>query len=96
MKNTPIRSGLLGILTVVCISIFLSRVLGGISASLPSETLPFPSNGEAAAKEIANRLSSQGFDSSLRSKEAVDFLLSPALLVQEALSDDVVLTYPTE
>jgi len=35
-------------------------------------------------------------DVSLASREQVDFLLTPALLVQEAVSDDVVLTYPEE
>ena len=35
-------------------------------------------------------------DVSLAVREQVDFLLTPALLVQEAVSDDVVLTYPEE
>jgi len=35
-------------------------------------------------------------DGSLLTREQVDFLLTPALLVQEAVSDDVVLTYPEE
>jgi hypothetical protein len=35
-------------------------------------------------------------DLSLNVREQVDFLLTPALLVQEAVSDDVVLTYPEE
>jgi hypothetical protein len=35
-------------------------------------------------------------DLSLAVREQVDFLLTPALLVQEAVSDDVVLTYPEE
>lgn len=33
---------------------------------------------------------------SLAVREQVDFLLTPALLVQEAISEDVVLTYPEE
>lgn len=33
---------------------------------------------------------------SLEMKEATDFLLTPALLVQEAISPDVIITYPTE
>lgn len=36
------------------------------------------------------------FRPSLDMRENVDFLLTPALLVQEAMSDDVVITYPTE
>ena len=35
-------------------------------------------------------------DRSFAFREQVDFLLTPALLVQEAVSDDVVLTYPEE
>ena len=35
-------------------------------------------------------------DLSLAVREQVDFLLTPALLVQEAISEDVVLTYPEE
>ena len=36
------------------------------------------------------------FQSSLEMKENVDFLLTPALLVQEIISEDVVITYPSE
>jgi hypothetical protein len=32
----------------------------------------------------------------LEMKEHVDFLLTPALLVQEAISEDIIITYPTE
>lgn len=35
-------------------------------------------------------------DVSLAVREQVDFLLTPALLVQEAVSEDAVLTYPEE
>jgi len=35
-------------------------------------------------------------DVSLAVREQVDFLLTPALLVQEAVCEDVVLTYPEE
>lgn len=35
-------------------------------------------------------------DASFAQREETDFLLTPALLVQEAVSDDVVLTYPEE
>jgi hypothetical protein len=35
-------------------------------------------------------------DRSVLTREQVDFLLTPALLVQEAVSEDVVLTYPEE
>jgi hypothetical protein len=35
-------------------------------------------------------------DVSLAVREQVDFLLTPALLAQEAVSEDIVLTYPEE
>ena len=36
------------------------------------------------------------FQTSLEMKENVDFLLTPALIVQEVISEDVVITYPSE
>jgi len=36
------------------------------------------------------------FDQCLVAREQGEFLLTPALLVQEAVSDDVILTYPEE
>jgi hypothetical protein len=36
------------------------------------------------------------FERSLDSKESVDFLLTPVFLIQEAISDQIVLTYPAE
>ena len=38
----------------------------------------------------------QSFVPSLEMRENVDFLLTPALLVQEAMSADIVVTYPSE
>jgi hypothetical protein len=38
----------------------------------------------------------QVFQSSLETKENVDFILTPALLMQEAMSQEAVITYPTE
>jgi len=54
---------------------------------------------EALRQGIRKDISRQAtvnFQVSLEMKENVDFLLTPALLVQEAISDDVVVTYPTE
>jgi hypothetical protein len=50
---------------------------------------------EAIAKEVSRR-ATMNFQPSLEMRENVDFLLTPALLVQEALSEDVVITYPGE
>lgn len=38
----------------------------------------------------------QPFEPSLEMKENVDFLLTPALLVQQAISENIVITYPSE
>ncbi len=41
-------------------------------------------------------VATQVFEPSLEMKENVDFLLTPALLLQEAMSEDILLTYPSE
>ena len=55
--------------------------------------------------DIAIQLQKQGFDfsmfsglssPSLEMKENVDFFLTPALLVQECISENVIITYPGE
>ncbi|MBN1508224.1 MAG: hypothetical protein JW955_15350 [Sedimentisphaerales bacterium] len=51
---------------------------------------------ESASQEIAGQPLLANFNLSLETKENADFLLTPALLVQEALRDDTVITYPTE
>ena len=38
----------------------------------------------------------QAITPSLAKKEIVDFVLTPALLMQEAMSEDILITYPTE
>lgn len=48
------------------------------------------------AREKAQGLATNLSLSSLEMKENVDFLLTPAILVQEALSSDVIQTYPAE
>ena len=49
-----------------------------------------------AALQAATRAATTGFRPSLEMKENVDFLLTPALLMQEALSEDIITTYPSE
>jgi hypothetical protein len=49
-----------------------------------------------AALRSATRSVTGGFRPSLEMKENVDFLLTPALLMQEALSDEIITTYPSE
>jgi len=48
------------------------------------------------AMRSATRMATTGFRPSLEMKENADFLLSPALLMQEILSDEIITTYPSE
>ena len=51
---------------------------------------------QSRALEATTKTVTIGFTVSLEMKENVDFLLTPALLVQEALCEDVVITYRSE
>ncbi|MFX0209019.1 MAG: hypothetical protein ACFFDT_23750 [Candidatus Hodarchaeota archaeon] len=51
---------------------------------------------KAEHKKILSRFPIGNFQISLEMKENVDFLLTPAILMQDAISDDIVITYPTE
>jgi hypothetical protein len=48
------------------------------------------------AGDLAGRQVSEGFSASLNARESADFILTPALLVQDAISDDAIPTYPSE
>ena len=51
---------------------------------------------QSAALQVATRSATAGFKPSLEMKENVDFLLTPSLLMQEVLSDEIITTYPSE
>jgi hypothetical protein len=51
---------------------------------------------EKTAESLVGSIMSSTFNQSLESQQATDFLLTPALLVQEALIEGVVLSYPCE
>jgi hypothetical protein len=51
---------------------------------------------ERAAVDAALRVNYHMADISSEVREQTDFLVTPALLVQEAVSDGVILTYPEE
>ena len=102
MKNgydthLKIRRGPVKVLVLILLLVLLTQVLGDNQRTQPlrSRTLP-----EVYKKRIARRLASSyglgPFQPSLEMKENADFFLTPALLVQEAISDDIVITYPTE
>ena len=93
-----IRRHFTRVFRVIILSILLSQVLGSNPPSMQrSRNVPVP---EAHKRRIAGQIASGyglgPFQPSLEMKENADFLLTPALLVQEALSDDMIMTYPTE
>ena len=48
------------------------------------------------AKGLAGREMSGNISPSLNAREAADFLLTPAILTQESISENVLITYPSE
>ncbi len=52
--------------------------------------------GEAAINRLTLKIDFHEVDAGMQGRERVDFVLTPALLVQEAISDGVLLTYPVE
>jgi len=87
------------ILVALLLLVLLTQVMGDNQKPRPprsrSGLIP-----EEQKQQIAGRLASGyglgTFKPSLEMKENADFLLTPALLVQEAISNDIVITYPTE
>src|SRR5437667_2681366 len=82
-----------GFLFLLLTTGFNADVAGSISED---EMLPARRGGNASAEQLAARYLGDNFASSLVSKEFVDFLLTPALVVQEVISEDAIITYPSE
>jgi hypothetical protein len=89
--------------TVLVIVIFLLLSLGQApgnnSTSTTDETKTTSNNRDRQKDEIQKKMTESAtgnFRLSLEMKENVDFVLTPALLVQEVISEDVVITYPSE
>jgi len=93
-----VRAALLAM--VICVLLCLG--MGAVKT--PEREIPpamrRPMNARTAEERVTMRLPVQArvsmADVSLNVREVDDFLLTPALLVQEAVSDGVVLTYPEE
>jgi hypothetical protein len=64
--------------------------------SEPNDFTDDEQHGRDAALRSATKAATTGFKPSLEMKENVDFLLTPALLMQEVLSDEIITTYPSE
>lgn len=88
-------AALLGALVPMCLSLRSSRSASPLAKD-PNIPADLRARAEAAALQAATRAATTNFTPSLEMKENVDFLLTPALLVQEAMSDDLIITYPSE
>ena len=94
-----IRRGPVRVLVAIVLLMLLTQVLGDNQRPRPtrSRKVEIPeAQKERVAKRIASGYGMGPFKPSLEMKENADFLLTPALLVQEALCDYIVMTYPTE
>jgi len=83
----------LAVLTPVVLS-FAPGGDGMLGQGVPPQVQRAPKDRAMAHRHF--RVNSQMVDFSQHIREHVDFLLTPALLVQEAISDGVILTYPVE
>ncbi len=89
-------------LPVVVMGLLLGLVMGAAKTAVPGtppgirQWMEARTKEETAAVMRALQVHPRMADPSLAVREQVDFLLTPALLVQEAVSDDIVLTYPEE
>ena len=86
---------LIGIVTAVCFSLGFGDSATS-SAKDSNTSADIISQQPPAVRQQILRAATQGFEPSLEMKENVDFLLTPALLVQQAISEDIVITYPSE
>ncbi|MBW2149733.1 MAG: hypothetical protein JRI22_22290 [Deltaproteobacteria bacterium] len=87
------------ILATIVLLMLLSQVMGTARSSRGARGRKVPVPGvqkERIASRIASNYGGGPFQASLEMKESADFLLTPAILVQEAICDDIVNTYPTE
>lgn len=84
-----------GIVLVVCFS--LASVGSAASgAKDPNNSATILDRTAPTVRRQILKAATQIFEPSLEMKENVDFLLTPALLVQQAVSEDVIITYPSE
>lgn len=91
--------GFVCLLAVILLLMLLTQVLGDNRRPRPPRSRSVPVS-EARKQRIARGLAANfglgPFKPSLEMKENADFFLTPAIIVQEALSDDIIITYPTE
>jgi hypothetical protein len=83
-------------LCLSCSTIVSPPVTDPNTVGEPNDVTDAEQRARDIAMRSATRAATGGFRPSLEMKENADFLLSPALLMQEALSDEIITTYPSE
>jgi hypothetical protein len=76
---------------VFALLILFAGMAAKYSPSNASEGAEIVKAKQFAAQNVVNY-----FDPSLESMECADFMLTPALLMQEVISDDRVISYPED
>lgn len=100
-KSNKIKSNIecLFVLTGIVLVIYFSPVAGDNNESIPKDPNTASHIRAQQMAQLERQIltaATQSFQSSLEMKENVDFLLTPALLIQEVLSEEILITYPTE
>lgn len=85
---------LFGILVVLCFSLALGE--SPVSSENDPNSISILNQAAPIVRKQILTAAMRVFEPSLEMKENVVFLLTPALLVQEAVSQDVIVTYPSE
>lgn len=97
--HSEILIGTAKIFIFIILLVLLTQVLADSQRPrLPkTRSIPVPqAEKQRIARGLASGFGLGAFQPSLEMKENTDFFLTPALLVQEAVSEDVIITYPTE
>ena len=94
LKGEKQLADALGAAAVLLCLLVLSIIFGG-QREVAAGVAPIQqTNGQAFASQLAVKHTTSNFEPSLDMSENADFLLTPALLIQEAVSTQIVLTYP--
>jgi hypothetical protein len=99
MNTKRIYAGCIIILFVILLTACFSIALGDASIPVAKDSNAMKSMYMKKMVELDRQITTaatQTIIPSLTKKENVDFVLTPALLMQEIMSDEVIITYPTE
>ena len=93
-----VRAVLLGVLVCVLLCLGMGAAKAPMREMPPDVRKPMDAitAGESVTMDRGLDVNQTMEDWSLDEREQMDFLLTPALLVQEAVSDGIILTYPEE